>query len=78
MKTFDPGALLIGGWFVVVGVLAMVGGADSTTDALPLLFPLTLLLVGIGLLLPARKRLVPVAVEPAPEPKPEIPDELFS
>jgi hypothetical protein len=75
VKLFDPGALLIGSWFAVVGVLAMIGGADSTTDALPLLFPLTLVLVGVGLLLPPRKRVV--AVDVGAEPKPEIPDEYF-
>jgi hypothetical protein len=80
LRIFDPGALLIGVWFTVVGVLTMVVGADSTTDALPLLFPLTLVLVGIGVLLPTRTRPVAPAVAAAepPEPAPEIPDEYFA
>jgi hypothetical protein len=75
-RRFDLGAVLIGGWFVAVGVLGMFAGADSTSDALPLLFPLTLVLVGIGLLLPAGRR----STRPnddADRP-PEIPDEYFA
>jgi hypothetical protein len=67
VKQFDAGALLIGTWFTVVGVLAMFLGADTTTDALPALFPLTLVLVGIGLLLPTRRRHVTTAKDVAPE-----------
>ena len=79
-RTIDPGGLLIGGWFAVVGVLAMIAGADSTTDALPLLFPITLALVGIGVLLPPRRRAArPQADEDAEHDRPpEIPDEFFA
>lgn len=58
VQQLDPGALIIGAWFTLVGVLAMFLGADTTADALPAVFPLTLVLVGIGLLLPTRKRTV--------------------
>jgi hypothetical protein len=75
-RRFDLGAVLIGGWFIAVGVLGMFAGADSTSDALPLLFPLTLVLVGIGLLLPPRHRSTPDPAE-ADRP-PEIPDEYFA
>ena len=64
-RRFDLGAVLIGGWFFAVGVLGMFAGADSTSDALPLLFPLTLVLVGIGLLLPPRR-------PPTPTPHDEL------
>ena len=76
-RTIDPGGLLIGGWFAVVGVLAMIAGADSTTDALPLLFPITLALVGIGMLLPPRRRAARPQADEDDRP-PEIPDEYFA
>ena len=79
-RTIDPGGLLIGGWFAVVGVLAMIAGADSTTDALPLLFPITLALVGIGVLLPPRRRASRAQADEDDEHDraPEIPDEYFA
>ena len=79
-RTIDPGGLLIGGWFAVVGVLAMIAGADSTTDALPLLFPITLALVGIGMLLPPRRRASRSQANDnaADDRPPEIPDEYFA
>ena len=69
VRSFDAGALLIGAWFALVGVIGMIAGADSTTDALPLVFPLTLVLVGIGLLLPPRRRAPQDPDEPAAEPE---------
>jgi hypothetical protein len=75
-RRFDLGALLIGGWFVAVGLLGMFAGADSTSDALPLLFPLTLVLVGIGLLLPPRRRTTGASTDE--DRPPEIPDEYFA
>ncbi len=55
-KCFDPGALVIGAWLAVVGVVALTLGQDGFAGALPWIGPVTLVVVGIGLAVPARVR----------------------
>ena len=53
-RKFDPGALVVGLWFAVVGVLAAATSSEFLVDAFPLLVPGTLVVVGLGLLLQPR------------------------
>lgn len=55
-RCFDPGALIIGVWLVVVGIVGIALGQDDFADALPWIGPVTLVVVGIGLAVPARVR----------------------
>ncbi len=55
-KCFDPGALVIGVWLAVVGIVALALGQDDFADALPWIAPVTLVVLGIGLAVPARVR----------------------
>jgi hypothetical protein len=54
-RTFDPGALVVGLWFIVVGTVAAASSSGFIDDAIPLLVPGTLVVVGLGLLLPPRR-----------------------
>ena len=54
-RTFDPGAVVVGLWFALVGLLAVAASGDFVTDAIPVLVPGTLVVVGLGLLLQPRQ-----------------------
>ncbi len=56
---FDPGALVIGVWLAVVGIVGLALGQDDFADALPWIAPVTLVVLGIGLAVPARVRARP-------------------
>ncbi len=58
-KCFDPGALVIGVWLAVVGIVALALGEDHFADALPWIVPVTLVVLGIGLAVPGRVRARP-------------------
>ncbi|MGH9136039.1 MAG: hypothetical protein ACRD0G_03205 [Acidimicrobiales bacterium] len=55
-RRFDPGALVVGLWLFVVGVVAASAGDGFLSNAMPVLLPGTLVVVGLGLLLRPRAR----------------------
>jgi hypothetical protein len=55
-RPFDPGSLLIGLWFAVVGLVAAIIGAERFDDALAFVIPFSFAVTGLGLLLPKRPR----------------------
>jgi hypothetical protein len=64
---FDPGALVVGLWFVAVGIFAVASSTDFLNDAVPVLVPGTFVVVGLGLLLRPRRWPVEVATVSAGE-----------
>ena len=53
-RVFDPGSLVIGVWFAIVGVLGAVLGADIVEDLPPVVIPISFAVTGLALLLPKR------------------------
>jgi hypothetical protein len=56
-RSFDPGAMLVGIWFVVAGLLGATLGGNVLDDLPPVIVPVSFAVVGLGLLLPKRTRL---------------------
>jgi hypothetical protein len=54
-RVFDPGTLVVGLWFMAVGVLAVATSTNFLNDAVPVLVPSTFVVVGLGLLLRPRR-----------------------
>lgn len=52
----DPGALLVGTWFTLAGVVAALLGEGALDDLPPVIVPISFAVVGLGLLLPKRRR----------------------
>ena len=50
----DPGALLVGAWFAVAGVVTALLGENRLDDVPPVIVPISFAVVGLGLLLPKR------------------------
>lgn len=53
-RPFDPGSLIVGAWFVLVGLLAAVLGPNLVEDLPPIVIPISFAVTGLGLLLPKR------------------------
>jgi len=51
----DPGALLVGIWFAVAGVVAALLGESTFDDVPPVIVPVSFAVVGLGLLVPKRR-----------------------
>jgi hypothetical protein len=58
-RAFDPGALLVGIWFIVAGLLGATLGGNVLDDLPPVIVPVSFAVVGLGLLLPKRTRPAP-------------------
>jgi hypothetical protein len=52
----DPGSLVIGVWFIVLGLLATVLSGDTLQDLPRVVIPVTFAVTGLALLLPPRLR----------------------
>jgi hypothetical protein len=52
----DPGSLVIGVWFVVLGVLAAVLSGDALRDLPRVVLPVSFAVIGLGLLLPKQQK----------------------
>lgn len=55
-RSIDPGSLVIGVWFAVLGLLATVLSGDALRDLPRVVIPVSFAVVGLALLLPARQR----------------------
>ena len=53
-RLFDPGSLVVGAWFVILGLFAAVLGSDMVEDLPPIMIPISFALIGVALLLPKR------------------------
>lgn len=56
-RTFDPGALLVGLWFMIAGFVGATFGDHRLDDLPPIVIPVSFAVLGLGLLIP--KRTVP-------------------
>lgn len=55
-RSVDPGSLVIGLWFVVLGLVATVLPADTLRDLPRVAVPASFAVTGLALLLPNRQR----------------------
>lgn len=53
-RRFDPGTMVIGIWFAVLGIVAAIAGGDLLDDLPPVVIPISFAVVGLALLLPKR------------------------